>query len=279
MATAIDGRAIGIAKRIMQRSHDAKFRGDKRGVSAAARHYDMLIQALNGGTLFASRSGPESIAYRLEMELAAPDGVGPKWSQNGRFLVIVNGMACVVVYESHWATEHFTYNAVNYQRPFISHTGYKSDFFVSAPSQTTVRDHAIERLAKLQETDMCMIDPTAYAVEHDAYSNLPFVVAGLSLPAVPAIAPGTRVRVKRGKELGLVLPSLDALSEGKVEVALLSIDRKSAKHKAAPLSTIRRIAFWPWEVSLQTDADLQDSKEPGKYLTLGMLEALEAITN
>jgi hypothetical protein len=277
MSSSISDRAIAIAQRIVQRKNDAIFLGNTNAVNAAARHYDRLVQALNGGTLFACRAGPESVAHRLEAALAAPDGTCPKWSQSGRFFVVVNGMPCVVVYDGGGFAEHFAYHATAFDRPFISHTGFKSDFFFNPPPGTTVMDFAIQRLTKMQATDMCGIEPSAHAVERNEFAGLPFVIEGLMQAPVSALPAGTRVRLKRGNELGLVAESSQALAEGKLEVALFVVDRKSAKRKAAPLSTVRKITLWPWEVKPQTDEELRDCSEPGKYLTLGMLEALDAI--
>lgn len=277
MSLAISDRALSIARRIMQRKHDAILSGNKDAAKAAARHYHLLIQALNGGTLFACRAGPESVANRLEVELAAPDGACPRWSQCGRFFVVVNGMPCVVVYDGGGFAENFAYHATAYDRPFISETGYKSDYFFNPSPGTSVVDFAIQRLTTMQVTGMCDIDPAAYAVDRNEYAGLPFVIEGMERAAESALPAGTRVRLKRGNELGLVAESNPALTQGKLEVALFVLDRKSAKRKAAPLSTIRRVMLWPWEVNPQTDEQLRDSNEPGKYLSLGMLEALEAI--
>ncbi|MCW3589057.1 hypothetical protein K6Y78_39175 [Burkholderia cenocepacia] len=241
MTAVIPARAIDIARRIVERKNAAVVAGDANCARKCDKHYDRLVSALNGGTLFGSQAGPDSVGVQLNERIAAPDGTVPMWGQSGRFFIRVDGMASVVTYDAYWCMsgfEHFEFHACEFDRPYISETGYRSDFAHELSPGLTTREAAELRFRALQREGVRVIKPDAYVVQANAFGDTPFVVQGLraGTGALPYI--GEHVRV--GRRVGLVVADAAANAEGRLIVAMMDCD-KTGRHRNAPLTTIRHV--------------------------------------
>jgi hypothetical protein len=92
-----------------------------------------LAVKLNGGRLMGICGGPDAPACVLERETAAPPGTVPLWGQEGSFTVDVNGMKARIEQDGIFGVSTgsmfwpgFGALAVDYDRPFLSETGYRS---------------------------------------------------------------------------------------------------------------------------------------------------------
>lgn len=275
MSEQLTDRALQIGRRIVGRFHEGVMAGDERAIEASRRHYDRLLCAINGGTTFGCRAGKDSPACLLEGALAAPDGETPLWGQSGRLFLVVNGMPCVADVESglnSFAAVHFEFHACTTDMPFISETGYRSDYHRRTTAGLTVREAAEARFRACQENEVREILPERQL--DDDLLDKPFVVDGLRNVAASLPAPGRRVWIR--KQIGLVTTDPQALAEGKIAVALFSMQKKG-RHRNAPLSTVVTRRVWPWDVREVRDEELADSTEPGRWLTLGMVHAVQAV--
>ncbi|MDR5791691.1 hypothetical protein P9281_34660 [Caballeronia sp. LP003] len=274
MEVEISEKALGIGKRLIGRKHASVLAGDREDAEFCSRHYDRLLQTLNKGTNFGCRAGPNAVGPRLEQALAAPDGETPMWGQSGRMFVSVNGMPCVVEVEGEYGIggiAHFSFHACAFDRPFISETGYRSDFVHRLPVGKTVREAAEDRLRFFQFESVRDVAPDSYTAKQDEFANVPFVVDGMRTLAASLPASGTRVWVR--KQIGLITEDVHANEAGKINVALFSID-KSGRHRDAPLSQIVHRTLWPWEARPVTEEEFKTASDSGKHLTIGMIRAL-----
>lgn len=278
MTAMMSERAIGIARRIVERKNAAVVAGDVNGARKCDRNYDRLISALNGGTLFGSQAGPDSVGVQLNECIAAPDGTVPMWGQSGRFFIRVNGMASVVTYDAYWCMsgfEHFEFHACEFNRPYISETGYRSDFAHELSPGLTTREAAESRFRALQREGVSDIKPDAYVAQANAFGDTPFVVEGLR--AGPGALPYIGEHVRVGRRVGLVVADPAANAEGRLIVAMMDCD-KTGRRRDAPLTTIRQVSVWPWDVSPMTEDEKQRCTDPATHLTVAMIEALGAIS-
>lgn len=274
MSAQLPDRAIQLGRRIVERFHHAVMTGNERLMKAGDRHYNWLLAAINGGTTFGCRAGAESPACLLERGLAAPDGETPLWGQSGRMLIVVNGMPGIVNVESgldSFGVVHFEFHACTADMPFISETGYRSDFVHRVSAGLTVREAAEERFRALQE-DVRLIRAD-WKLDED-FRDAAFVANGLRNLAATVPVPGTRVWLK--KQIGLVTSDAEATAAGKLSIALFAVE-KDGRRRKAPLSTVVNRHVWPWDVRKADEAELKSSADPGKYLTLGMVDAIRAV--
>lgn len=102
--------------------HDAMLAGDVQTLDDADLVYQACVCKLNGGTRF----GCSDIQRALEVRFAAPAGHVPRWGQAGEFLLEVDGMRLVVVMKPDTLSNHCgaELNAVDFDKPFVSKTGY-----------------------------------------------------------------------------------------------------------------------------------------------------------
>jgi hypothetical protein len=138
----------------------------------------------------------------------------------------------------------------------------------------TVREAAEVRFRACQENEVREILPERQL--DDDLLHKPFVVDGLRNVPASLPAPGRRVWIH--KQIGLVTTDPQAHAEGKIAVALFSMQKKG-RHRNAPLSTVVTRRVWPWDVREVRDEELADSTEPGRWLTLGMVHAVQAVKN
>lgn len=268
-------RAASIAVKIRARRNVATLTGDADGLERCARDHDRLVMVLNGGTMFGSYSGADSVGQTLDRMLAAPDGSVPSWGQAGRFLINVNGMLSVVEYSSRNVgfMEHFSFFACQAGRPYISETGFRSDYFNTPTTGLTVKEAAERRLGQLQRERVTFVE-AAYVGKVEKLLRLSFVASGIKTSQTGLPQPGTRVSFR--KRIWLIVPNAKVNDEGRICIAMLSVGA-AGRHRDAPLSSIRYAATWPWEVDLVDGAALNICSDPSKHLTLGMVEAERAI--
>jgi len=111
---------------VRQLYHDAMLAGDVQALDDADVVYRACVVKLNGGTHF----GSADIQKALEAKFAAPAGQVPGWGQAGEFLLEVEGMRMVVrmcpdSLSNHCGAE---LNAVDFDKPFLSRTGYRHQY-------------------------------------------------------------------------------------------------------------------------------------------------------
>nr|WP_281719908.1 hypothetical protein [Nitrosomonas nitrosa] len=117
---------------LLEKHHAAMLAGDAEQVLSLRDEADMLALKLNdfeSGIL----AGPEAAGCRLESETAADPGSVPIWGQEGEFTVCIGSMRVRIELDgvfgiasgvSFWPG--FSAHAVDWDRPFLSETGYRS---------------------------------------------------------------------------------------------------------------------------------------------------------
>jgi hypothetical protein len=124
--------AIPVYRDLIDRHHAAMMVGDEKTVLQLrneARDLAHKLDPENHGI----HSGPDASGYQLERATAAPEGTIPKWGQTGYYLVDVNGIKVRIEQDGmlgigsmsmFWPS--FAAHAVDYEKPFLSETGYRS---------------------------------------------------------------------------------------------------------------------------------------------------------
>jgi hypothetical protein len=124
--------AIPYYRKLLERHNDAMLAGDvPEAMSIREEAHELAIKLNSGNELgICAPGGPGKL---LERETAAATGAVPIWGQKGDFIVDVNGMRVRVEQDglfgigSFWSpTPGFSVHAVNYDKPFLSETGYRS---------------------------------------------------------------------------------------------------------------------------------------------------------
>jgi hypothetical protein len=125
--------AIPFYRKLIDRHHEAMLSGDIEKTTAIREEAQELAVKLNGGTLLGICGGPDAPARILERETAAPPGTIPMWGQEGSFTVDVNGMKARIEQDGMFGAGSgsmfwpgFAAHAVDYDKPFLSETGYRS---------------------------------------------------------------------------------------------------------------------------------------------------------
>ena len=136
--------AVPYYRKLIERHNEAMMAGDKDAAMAVRADADDLAYKLNGNDI-GIKGGPDSIASQLERATAAPDGTVPMWGQTGNFTIDVDGTKIRIEQDGIFATgSHamfwlaFSAHAVDYDKPFISETGYRSFIGVFAPPEPGV---------------------------------------------------------------------------------------------------------------------------------------------
>ncbi len=111
---------------VRQLYHDAMLAGDVQALEDADVVYRACVIKLNGGTHF----GSADIQKALEAKFAAPTGQVPEWGQAGEFLLDVEGMRLVVKMCPDSLSDHCgaELHAVDFDKPFVSRTGYRHQY-------------------------------------------------------------------------------------------------------------------------------------------------------
>ncbi|UEB98688.1 hypothetical protein LIS66_27325 (plasmid) [Pseudomonas sp. HN2] len=129
------------AERVLQLYHDAMLAADVQALDDAHLVHQACVVKLNGGT---SR-GCASVQDVLAAKFAAPAGQVPKWGQSGEFLLEVDGMRMVVKMGVGSLANHVGADlyAVDFDKPFISRTGYRHQFMRPAAHVGRTVDQAV----------------------------------------------------------------------------------------------------------------------------------------
>lgn len=121
--------------------HDAMLAGDAQALDDADLVYRACVVKLNGGTHF----GSAEIQKALEAKFAAVAGQVPEWGQAGEFLLEVEGMRLVVKMCPDSLSNHCgaELRAVDFDKPFVSRTGYRHQYMRPAQHLGRTVDQAV----------------------------------------------------------------------------------------------------------------------------------------
>lgn len=116
--------------------NDAVIAADDTARRRAALEHDAIVFKLNGCTFFGCRGDDSKPGRVLDAMFAAEPGQVPHWGQGGEFLVEVDGVRVLVKYDCEGlrSAPGFDATAVDFDKPFISSTGYRGVYM-------TVGDH------------------------------------------------------------------------------------------------------------------------------------------
>jgi hypothetical protein len=124
--------AVPFYRGIIERHHVAMLAGALETVMQLREEADLLAVKLNGYDpgILAHDDAP---GYTLDRATRAPDGAVPLWGQSGSFEITSNGMRVRIEMEGMFGTGAsfmawmgFAAHAVDCDKPFLSHTGYRS---------------------------------------------------------------------------------------------------------------------------------------------------------
>jgi len=124
--------AIPYYRKLIERHHAAMLAGDIPVAMKIREEAHDLAYKVNGGDT-AIKGGPDAPAYVLDRATAAPAGTLPMWGQTGEFTINVGTMPVRIEQEgifgigtSSGVWLGFGAHAVDFQKPFLSQTGYRS---------------------------------------------------------------------------------------------------------------------------------------------------------
>ena len=125
--------AIPYYRKLIERHNEAMLAGDVEKTMAIRGEAQDLAVKLNGGELLGICGGPDAPACVLERETAAPPGAVPLWGQEGTFTIDFRTIPVRIEQDGMFGIGAssgnflgFGAHAVDYNRPFISETGYRS---------------------------------------------------------------------------------------------------------------------------------------------------------
>jgi hypothetical protein len=130
--------AIPYYRKMLERHNEAMLAGDVPAAMEIREEARELATKLNGNDScgISCHDGPGGI---LDSKSAAPEGVVPLWGQEGNFIIDINGMKVRIEQDGLFGIGTFTCSApgfsahaVDYDKPFLSETGYRS-FIGSRP--------------------------------------------------------------------------------------------------------------------------------------------------
>lgn len=129
------------AERVLQLYHDAMLAADVQALDDAHLVHQACVVKLNGGT----SHGCASVQDALAAKFAAPAGQVPKWGQAGEFLLEVDGIRMVVKMDVRNLANHCgaELHAVDFDKPFISRTGYRHQYMRPAQHVGRTVDQAV----------------------------------------------------------------------------------------------------------------------------------------
>ncbi len=124
---------------LIDRHHAGMLAADLDTVLALRKEAANLALKLNGGEP-GILAGPDAPGCMLEQETAAPPGAVPFWGQIGDFIIEVESMRIRVemhgmfgICARHTAWMNFSVHAVDWSKPFLSETGYRSFMGLNTP--------------------------------------------------------------------------------------------------------------------------------------------------
>jgi hypothetical protein len=125
---------------LIEKHHAAMLAGDVEAALKIREEAHDLAYKVNGGDV-AIKGGPEAPAYVLERATAAPAGTVPMWGQTGDFTITVGDMPVRIELDGMFGIgaslspyPGFSAHAVDYRKPFLSETGYRS--FIGCLAET-----------------------------------------------------------------------------------------------------------------------------------------------
>lgn len=129
------------AERVLALYHDAMLAADVQALDDAHLVYRACVIKLNGGTHF----GCAVVEDALAAKFCALAGQVPKWGQSGEFLLEVDGLRLVVKMGTGSMANHVGADlyAVDFDKPFISRTGYRHQYMVPAEHVGRTVDQAV----------------------------------------------------------------------------------------------------------------------------------------
>jgi hypothetical protein len=133
--TAAIDTALSIAqyRAMIEEHHAAMVAGNEKIALAIRKDAHELAAEMNGGTTLGIMGGEGSPCDVLERATAAPAGTVPLWGQTGDYIIDVDGMRVRIEQDGMFGIgcsslfwTPFAVHAVDYDKPFVSNTGYRS---------------------------------------------------------------------------------------------------------------------------------------------------------
>ena len=125
--------AILYYRKLLQRYHAAVLACDMDEAARIGNEAHDLAANLNGGTRFGILAQDDSPGSVLERQTAAPQGEVPLYGQLGEFFIDLAGIPIRIemdgifgVGASFMGLPGFAAHAVDYDKPFLSETGYRN---------------------------------------------------------------------------------------------------------------------------------------------------------
>lgn len=124
--------ALPLYRDMIKRHHAAMLAGDAQTALQLREEAHDLAQRLNNGEP-GILTGPDAPGCMLECLAGAEDGIVPLWGQTGSFIIEVQSMSVRIEMDgifgigaqySPWM--NFSAHAVDWDKPFLSETGYRS---------------------------------------------------------------------------------------------------------------------------------------------------------
>lgn len=104
--------------------------GNAKDAEAAGELYEAVRYKMNGNTFVGCSVGNPSVTTRIEDYCAAEPGTVPIWGQRGEFMLDMGTYRLWVTCSTTFGMQmpHIEFHAVDLNRPFLSETGYRSNF-------------------------------------------------------------------------------------------------------------------------------------------------------
>lgn len=143
--------ALPFYRELIDRNHAAMLAADVEETTRLHDEARKLALRLNGGDtgILAHDDAP---GYVLERGTAAASGAVPLWGQTGEFVISVDGMRVRIEQDGIFGIcsgicfwPGFSAHAVDYGRPFLSETGYRSFLGIHADPQPGLTPDAFAR--------------------------------------------------------------------------------------------------------------------------------------
>jgi hypothetical protein len=125
---------------LLRQHHAAMLAADVDTAMNLRKEAERLAVRLNGGEP-GILAGPDAPGCALDRATAAAPGALPLWGQSGEFIITVDGMEVRIALDGVFGIGSgfcfwpgFAAHAVDYDRPFLSETGYRSFLGIHADS-------------------------------------------------------------------------------------------------------------------------------------------------
>ncbi len=172
---------IAAGSAIITRLNAAVMAGNGAEAEKIAAEVQPLLGRLNNGEM-GTYAHPEAVGYQLQEATKAEDGAVPVWGQAGRFVIVVDGIKCLVEYGGIFALMgtiggSFKFYALDMYAPFFSETGFRSHIINSYGVAGVTVEEAAKELYRINRKGVdTFIKPTAHLDEKmEEFNRLPFV--------------------------------------------------------------------------------------------------------